>query len=443
MSTITARARIGVLATVTALVAALLVIAAAPDRVSAAPKVKPRGDIVIANDGDFDKDHGVRAGKGTRSNPYVIANWDVSNIVLKDTSKYLVIRNNVIRNQLVLDWNGDRVNIHHNEIGDLRVNQNVARTGEATDGRIHDNKFGVVGQLRHWDGVFERNVVGSPSMLAKRGPNKAMQVDGFHGSKLRNNKIFGYVDVKLHGHHHGSGFNKGSHFHGGEDGYEGSGPHQHSVDHSRRYHQIKISNNKIYSDHAWALRYYDTQHTADDRTNASETNKFLNCPHVHFTHVTMAHNILEGGGLVVDVFNAFDENHWETKRGSVTLQGNRITLDRDIEDALFSRSGITVRQAVDIDLHIAGNTVDGADMVQEQDVLGLESKLNMGAGINLLTLDEARVHIHDNRVTHREFGVLASQFTKSVRWWVGGLKTSDVSKPVQYDNSVKNPPNQG
>ena len=258
MSTITARARIGVLATITALIAALLVIAAAPDQVSAAPKVKQRGDIVIAEDAAFDKDHGVRAGKGTRSNPYVISNWDVSNMVIKDTSRYVVIKNNVVRNQLVLDWNGDRVNIHHNDIGDLRVNQNVARTGEATDGKIHHNTFGIVGQLRHWDGVFERNVIGSPSVLAKRGSNKAMQVDGFHGSKIRNNKIFGYVDVKIHGHHHGSGFGKGSHYHGGEDGYEGQGPHQHSVDHSRRYHQIQITNNKIYSDHAWALRYYDT-----------------------------------------------------------------------------------------------------------------------------------------------------------------------------------------
>ena len=143
------------------------------------------------------------------------------------------------------------------------------------------------------------------------------------------------------------------------------------------------------------------------------------------------------------MFNAFDENHWGTKRGHMNIRGNRITLDRDVEDLVASRSGITVHQAVDIDLHIANNYVDGADMVQEQDVLGLESKLNLGAGINLLTLDEANVHIHDNRVTHREFGVLASQFTKSVRWWVGGLKTSDVSKPVQYDKSVKNPPNQG
>lgn len=428
---------------VTIFLAALVALVWESPSANAAPKLKQRGDIVIANDGDFDKDHGVRAGKGTRSNPFVISNWDVSNIILKDTAKYVVIKNNVVRNQLVLDWNGNRVNIHHNEIGDLRVNQNVERTGEATDGKIHHNKFRVVGQLRHWDGVFERNVVGSPSLLAKRGTNKAMQVDGFHGSKLRKNTIFGYVDVKLHGHHHGSGFHKGSHFHGGEDGYEGNGPHQHSVDHSRRYHQISIKNNKIFSDHAWALRYYDQAHAGDDRTNASETNKFLNCPHVHFTRVSMAGNILEGGGLVVDVFNAFDENHWETKRGHVAIQNNRITLDRDIEDAVYSRSGITVRQAVDIDLHIGGNSITGADMVKENDVLGLESKLNLGAGINLLTLDEARVYIHDNRVMHREFGVLATQFSKSVRWWVDGLRTSDVSKPVQYDNSVKNPPNQG
>lgn len=441
MSRISSRTESMSVVVTTTLIAALLALVAVPEEVEAAPKVKQRGDIVISENGAFDKEHGVRRGNGTRSNPYVISNWDVSNIILRDTSRYVVIKNNVIRNQLVLNWNGDRVDIHHNEVGDLRVNQNVPRTGDATDGKIHHNTFGLVGQLRHWDGVFERNKIGSPTLLAKRGSYKAMQVDGFHGSKLRNNTIFGYVDVKLHGHHHGSGFTRGSHYHGGEDGYEGSGPHRHSVDHSRRYHQVQISNNKIYSDHAWALRYYDQAHAGDDRTNASETNKFLNCPHVHFTRVAIEKNVLQGGGVVVDVFNAFDENHWGTKRGSVKIRGNRVTLDRDVEDLVYSRSGITVRQAVDIDLHIAGNYVDGVDMVEENDVLGLESRLNKGAGINLLGLDEARVHIHDNRVTHREFGILAANFSKSVRWWVDGLKTYDVSKPVQYDDSVKNPPN--
>jgi hypothetical protein len=146
---------------------------------------------------------------------------------------------------------------------------------------------------------------------------------------------------------------------------------------------------------------------------------------------------------VIDVFNAFDENHWGTKRGMVDIRGNRITLDRDPEDLLFARSGITVQQAIDVDVHIARNVVDGADMVAENDPLKLESRLNQGAGINLLTLDRARVHIHDNRVTHRDFGVLATQFSKTVKWWVKGLRTADVEKPVQYDDSVSNPPNQG
>lgn len=435
--------RLGALFLAAAVPAALAASISVP-AAGAAPKLQQRGDIFIANDGDFDKDHGVRRGEGTNASPYVISNWDVSNLVIKDTSKYVVVKDNRVTNTLVLDWNGDRVGVHHNDIGDLRVNQNVKRTGEATDGHIHHNAFGVVGQLRHWDGVFERNTIGSPSLLSKRGSYKAMQVDGFHGAKLRNNTIYGYVDVKLHGHHHGSGFGKSSHYHGGDGAYDaGHGEHKHSVDHSRRFHQISISNNKIFSDHTWALRYYDQAHTADDRTSPSETNKFLNCPHVHFTRVAIKNNKLNGGGLVVDVFNAFDENHWGTKRGSVDILNNRISLDRDVEDLLFSRNGITVQQAVDLNLHIADNSIQGPDMVSEGDALGLESKLNAGAGINLLVLDKARVHIHDNLVTHRDFGVLASQFTKSVKWWVNGLKTADVEKKVHYDESVANPPNQG
>ena len=412
---------------------------------SAAPKLEQRGDIFIAGDADFDKEHGVRSGKGTKARPYVISNWDTSSIIIKDTSKHFVVRNNRISSQLILDWNGDRANVHHNVVNDLRVNQNVPRKGAATDGKIHHNKFSVVGQLRHWDGAFVNNTIGSPLLLSKRGTYKALQFDGFHGSKFSENKIYGYVDVKLHGHHHGSGFNKGSHYHGGEGEGEAGHPEGHqqkAVDHSRRYHDLAISNNKIFSDHAYALRYYDLDHAADDRTNASETNKFLNCPHVHFTQIAIKNNQLQGGGLVVDVFNAFDENHWDTKRGSVDIRNNTITLDRDVEDLVFSRSGITIQQAVDVNVQIAGNRVDGADMVEENDPLKLESKINRGAGVNLLALDKANVRIHDNLVRHRTIGVLASQFTKSVKWWVKDLRTADVEKRVQYDDTVSNPPNQ-
>jgi hypothetical protein len=426
-----------------ALPTALLAILGSPVA-AAAPKTERRGEIFIANDADFDREHGIRNGKGTRRSPYVISNWDVSSITIKDTSKYLVIRNNVVSNQLVLDWNGDRVDIHHNDVGDLRVNQNVPRTGGVTDGRIHHNHFGIVGQLRHWDGVFEKNTIGSADVLAGRGAFKAMQIDGFNGSKIRNNKIFGYVDAKLHGHHHGSSFGKSSHYHGGEGYGEHMVHHDSGVDHTKRYHRVEIANNNITSDNSYALRYYDQAHTGDDRTNASETNKFLNCPHVHFTRATIKGNQLKGGGIVVDIFNAFDENHWGTKRGRMNILNNRISLDRDVEDLLFARSGITVQQAVDIDLNIIGNRVFGPKMVEEGDILELESKLlNKGAGINLLTLDKGRVQIRKNLVTSRTFGVLATQFTKSVRWWVKGLKTADVEKAVQYDSSVKNPPNQG
>jgi hypothetical protein len=421
-----------------ALPAGLLVAIAAP--AFAAPEPQRRGDIFISSNKDFDKDHGIRWGKGTRKDPYVIANWDVSSIVIKDTSKFLEIRDNVVSNQLVLDWNGDRLNVHHNAVSDLRVNQNVERTGEQSSGRIHHNTFGIVGQLRHWDGAFENNKIGTQDLLQGKGVFKAMQLDGFHGSQVRNNTIFGYVDVKLHGHHHGSGFKKESHYHGSPEGYDHHGSHQHSVDHSRRYHQIMIKNNTITSDNTYSLRYYDRDHTADDRTNASETNKFLNCPHVHFTKVAIQGNNLKGGGLVIDVFNAFDENHWETKRGRVDIKNNRISLDRDHQDLLFARNGITVQEAVDVDVHIVGNRVFGPDMVAENDILNLEGKVaNFGAGIALRIIDQARIYVKDNLVSHRDVGVSALQFTSSVRWWVKNLKTADVEKKVERDGSARPP----
>ena len=408
-----------------------------------------RDSIFISGDTGFNATNGIRGGTGTKKDPYVISNWSVSSMEIKDTSKYVVIKNNQVFGQMILDWNGaNRVTVVKNDVGDLRVNQNVPRKGDATGGRIAHNKFGFVGQLRHFDGIFEKNVIGSEDVLNQRGTFEAVQFDGFHGARFRNNKIYGFVDVKLHGHHHGSGYKKGSHYHGGSGDYgdeQMSGGHDNhkKADHTKRYHQLFFSGNKIFSDGPYAVRYYDRDHTADDRTNASETNKLLNCPHVHFTRVHITNNDLRGAGVLVDVFNAHDDNHWGTKTGLVEVSGNRVTVERDVRDVGFGRHGITVQEARDVKLHIMKNTISGADMVQEEDLLKLEKNLNTGAGIRLMLLEKAKVHLGGNKVSHRDYGIWATGFPRSVKWWVHELRTADVEKPIFYDSTVHNPPNQG
>lgn len=435
--------RAAIAATILAL-AALPGIPAAAAAAEAADRERvAREAILIQSVADFNPANGVRSGSGTKADPYVISDWEVPSLVIRNTNRWVTIQDNVVTGQMVLDWIGPGVRVVRNDVADLRVNQNVERTGPATDGYIGNNEFGLVGQLRHFDGVFERNVVGAEDVLAKRPSFKAVQFDGFNGARFRDNTIYGYVDVKLHGHHHGSRFGDHSHDHHATYDAEGVPTHDHGgahVDHSRRYHEVFISGNEIHSDHDWALRYYDRAHTGDDRTAASETDKNLNCPHVHFTRVHLTGNQLIGSGIAVDVFNASDDNHWTTERGSVEIRGNKIKIERASTELLRGAHGILVQEAVDVDVDILGNYIVGPETSGERDLLGLDKELHFGAGIKLHQLDQARVRIVDNMVLQRTYGVDATSFTGSVRWTVRNLKVAHVKEKVHYDETVSRKP---
>lgn len=405
-------------------------------------KPDPRGAILIQSRADFDPEHGVRSGAGTKDDPYVIANWELPSLVIRNTDAWVTIRDNVVTGQMVLDWIGRGVRVTGNSVRDLRVNRNVERTGPATNGYIGHNEFGVVGQLRHFNGVFERNVVGTPEVLAKRPSVKAVQFDGFHGARFRDNTIYGYVDVKLHGHHHGSSYHGASHDHHAmyEPGRIPTAHEQGHVDHTRRYHEVFVSGNEIHSDHDWALRYYDRAHTADDRTAASETDKNLNCPHVHFTRVHLTGNELVGAGIHVDVFNAADDNHWTTEKGLVEIRDNEIKIERGTTELLRGLHGILVQEAVDLNLDIVGNYIVGPATAGENDLLALDKELHRGSGIRLHRLDQARVRIVDNMVLQRTYGVDATSFTGSVDWTIKRLRTAQVKEKVHYDETVPRRP---
>lgn len=397
-----------------------------------------RNDINIAGDSQFNPANGVRSGSGTRRDPYVISGWNVRNIVIRDTSAYVVIKDNTVAWQLVLNWNGDRVTVVNNDIGDLRVNQNVKRTGDATSGRIANNTFGIVGQLRHFDGVFENNVVkGRTSLFNTVFANKSVQFDGFHGSTFRNNTINGYVEVRLHGHHHGSSFDENSHYHGA--GHGGHAAHGDGVDHTNRYHQVFVENNRIIADGPYALLYTDTAHVANDRTAASETNQELNKNHVHYTRVQLTGNKLVGAGLMVNVFNATDQRHTGTRTGLINIRNNEISLEREARDAVWwnRKDGITINRAVDAVVKVENNVVHG-EPLEERDLL--DDRFGNDAGILLNDLDKGRVYLRNNTVTNLLYGVRAAQMTESVHWWIAGLVTKAVTQPVYWDNSVRNQP---
>ncbi|MHB8513160.1 MAG: hypothetical protein ACYDCC_13410 [Actinomycetota bacterium] len=404
----------------------------------AATQPSQHSDITIDWDGELDAAHGVVSGDGSVAHPYVISGWMVSNISIKDTTRAITIENDTIGGTLRLNWLGEHIKVLDNSINDLRVNENIPRWGNATIADIEHNTFGVVGQLRHFDGVFAHNTVGTPLAhstypAGKRYPDtEAVNFDGFNGSHFYDNTIYGYVVARLHGHHHSSGYGMPSHNHnGGPDMME-------QPDHTKRYDEVTINNNTIYSSGAFALEYVDTNHAANDRTANSETNPYLNAPHTHFTRVHLLNNILNGSGILVDVFNAQDVNHVGTPRGTLEIIGNTITLDRDLTHPLQTVNGIEVLQARYLRLNIDRNTITGAAPLTG--TMQLDSEFQKGAGVMLDQLDHAVVSIMTNSVSNRDVGVQATMLTSSVKWSIDKLSTQNVVTPVSYDSSVANPP---
>lgn len=392
-------------------------------------------DIRILAPEQFTAENGVRSGSGTLTDPYVISGWAVNNVEIADTAQAVTIRDNVINGTLRLNYIGDGITVTGNKIRDLRVNENIPRTGDMTNGLIGGNIIDVVGQIRHWDGVFENNQVGTENMAAR-----AINSDGFNGGIFRNNVIYGYLDARLHGHHHSSGFEDHSHHHGDATTEAGEGGVL--EDHSQRYHRAYVYGNTIYSTSTWALRYYDQAHSANDRTNASETNEELNKPHIHHTQVVLSNNNLQGAGLWVDIFNATDPNHLATTHGTVDIINNTIDLRREGGAGWFGQPfGIHVATAKDVQVTISGNSVVGPD-AKTGPLAFLEDMFDGDpVGIDLVDMDKAEVYIYKNTLSRLLVGVSAARFTDTVHWYIKGLKTDGVTTKVRYnENDVPNGP---
>jgi hypothetical protein len=425
--------RAGVLAAAVVLVAALAPLAAQ----AADDGPERRNSIRIEKDAQFDADHGVRSGSGTASDPYVISGWDVDFLEIHDTAAHVAIIGNTVRHELTLNWIGPGVHVMNNKVGDLRVNENVRRTGEPTSGHFSDNMFGFVGQIRHFDGTFEHNVVKPGDEFfdwdaipfIQNGP--AVNFDGFNGARFTNNTIYGPLRAQLHGHHHSSGYDDHSHHH--------SSSMSEAMDHSQRYHEVWITDNVIHSDESYALSYTDVAHSANDRTANSENEPELNKPHVHHTRVHLNNNKLVGSGLLVDVFNANDQRHTGTSKGLVEIKGNQISVARveDTDAFDYKYAGIEVEQAKDLKLQIVGNEVIGEAYEESITSPGWLNG-NSPSGIRLWEVEKGTVYLLDNLVTNHQYGIEASQF-KDTTWYVSGLKTRGVEQDVLYDESAGAP----
>ncbi len=419
--------------------------------------------------------NGVRDGDGTLESPYVISGYYVTgDLYLGDTDACYEIKENYVAGQLSLNWNGQCVWVHHNFIRDLRVNENIKRTGYATGGLIEANQVEFIGQLRHYDGEVRDNVVGPRTSdsafdeVLEETPLLAADlllanIDGFNQGLIHQNTFHGPVDLDFHGHHHGTGFfAPHSHYHGQDANHTPD----HHEDHTDRWTSVSFTDNRIVDDVAYGLRYEDENHAGDDRTANSEDNEMLDEDHVHHSDVLIARNTIDGAQVWIDVFNADDERHKARNPGTLQVLDNTVTLrQRPDEDALglgvplpfltarpfLPDVGILVQATKELNATISGNRITFVP-VEQQEPKGPLSPLGELVGqffgptreepaaILIEGVRDAHLTIDGNQASGFVYGVRARDMDQQVEWSLSGNSFEGAQHDVYYDDSVANKP---
>lgn len=402
--------------------------------------------------GDVDlESSGFTTGNGTLQDPYVIEHVYVAgDLYIQDTDACFIVRETWIGGQLTLNWNGQCVHVHHNHVRDLRVNENIRRVGYATGGFIEDNEIEIVGQLRHYDGVFQRNEVGPASadslwdQVLETTPLLSQRllianIDGFNQGLIRDNTFHGSVDLDFHGHHHGAGFfAPHSHYHG--DDPKNYTLHDH--DHTERWTSVEFTGNIVIDREGYGLRYEDRNHAGDDRTARSEQVEELDDPHFHRTDVVISGNEVRGAGIWVDVFNADDSRHEERNDGWLTIEDNIVRVEeREEEIPFFSTAyqpyvGFQIDLAKEVEIVLRGN--QAFYLPAEEGGLPLLSSGPVVSGYEVDRLKDAHLVVEDNRADGFDIGLHLRSF-EDVSWRASGNDFGDAEEPVRSDDSVPEP----
>jgi hypothetical protein len=379
-----------------------------------------RGDEGLA---EMDE-RGYLEGEGTRESPYVIDGFRIEDeLVVRDTSKPLVVKNSYIEGQLKLNYAGEHLHVHHNFVRDLRVNENVDREGPTTSGLFAHNEIAFVGQLRHFSGTFAHNEIGprpdgvTGTYLSDQGPadlpeDVVWNFDGYHGAHVHNNTVEGRTDVKLHGHFHGSCEACTPHAHHDEDDFPADEPEDAAPRsrHSLRYHVLDLENNTFAAGEAdRALRVHDRAHAGDDQTAASEPNPYLEDRHEHHAYVRVAHNTVRGGTLGFDVVNADDERHEGlAQEALVGLEANEVHRERPRGEADLV-SAFRVHAADTTRLQAEANAYE----FQPEEATGpagygwvTDGELADAVGFRLHEVNASDVHVTGTEGRNATYGVL-------------------------------------
>ncbi|HUR61384.1 MAG TPA: hypothetical protein VM286_03350 [Candidatus Thermoplasmatota archaeon] len=421
--------------------------------------------ITIRGDKGFTPAAGVRSGSGTLADPYVISGYDVTgSLYLGDTDECFVVTGNYIDGELALNWNGICVHVHHNFIRDLRVNENIKREGYDTGGLIELNQINYVGQIRHYDGEFRDNVVGPrddaklpggvfddpENLLPFAKDTRVLNVDGFNQGYFHHNTITGSVDLKLHGHHHSTGFlATHSHYHGDNETRMAMMQH----DHTKRWESVRFEDNKVIDPAGYGLRYTDEAHAGDDRTAPSETTEQLSDDHTHHTKVEIRRNTLVGAGVWVDVFNADDKLHTTRNPGWFWITDNTVQLAERHDGLLGTQffgqpydanTAIRVDTAKEMQMDLRGNTLSWHATQSSDPLSDLLGKFMQApptpVGIRLSGIRDANLTLVGNTGTGFMQGISGFNMDGKTHWDLFGNDFAGAAHPVYYDSSVENKP---
>ncbi|HLE97365.1 MAG TPA: hypothetical protein VI997_08345 [Candidatus Thermoplasmatota archaeon] len=402
------------------------------------PTLERFGTIAFGPDAPWTPAQGVVSGSGTADDPYLIEGVYADLLYVADTDVDFEVRDSWI-GRLILDWHGDNGLVHHNRILAFEVNRNVERTGGPSAAVIAHNVIDEFTQLRHFDGVVAENVIGrSETNLVDRGV--AFDIAGFNGAVIRDNLVFGGVDVKIHGHHHDDGMG-GSHNHGTPDTAPSNAVQGETLqeDHAERHHRLLFEHNTIVDPLGFGLRYNDRNHAGDDRQATSEQEPALELPHTHRTHVAFVENTVDGAPFLVEIFMAKDELHRAPEgavrspsdpegslhrggRGELVIERNRI-VNATVKDGIF------LTAVGDADVRLVGNVV-------EKPLAALGS----GAGIRLVGFERSTIEVLDNRIDGFRRGVAGQAFDAETTWTVAGNRITGAEEDVWWDESVPNAP---
>ena len=389
-----------------------------PDLAAALAKLERRSSIEIRGDEGFNPANGVRSGRGTFDDPFVIAGWYVDQVLIADTSKAFELKENYVADILILDWTGKGGYVHHNHVDNLRTNRNVARTGDPSATVIEHNAILRVEELRHFDGEVRNNTIGQPGLVGLLRNGVAFNIAGLNGAGIHDNVIHGGVDMKIHGHHHSDRTGAHSHNHGQPDAAQ---KEDHVEDHQVRYVDFTFYRNVI-KDDGFGLRYNDLDHAGDDREATSEQEPDLEKPHVHHTSITLAENVIEGSTLRLVVVNSDDDLHLPGESAEVHVVKNRIVKP-------LAGDGLVLQRVKNAKVYVHENVVEKGDL-----------QLTGTSAILLKEFRNSTITVVGNSLGAYKYGVRAESFDKDVRWVVDRNAGPGVKYPVYWDASVANAP---